>query len=99
MQGLRHLFSSNALQCFGRTGAVETKNGNTNVAFGCLTQNGAATPCTSERGGIRQNAIKTAKTIVNIYCLTHDCHGYTHVAHFPDHAEHLFLEKGTYLWG
>ena len=74
---------------------METKNGNTNVTFGFLTQNGAATPCTSTQEKLQQNAIKTSKKIVNIYCLTHDCHGYTHVKYFPDHAEQYFLEKGT----
>ena len=93
MQGLCHLIASNALQYVGRTGAGETKNGNTNVTFGFLTQNGAATPCTSTQEKLQQNAIKPSKKTNNIYCLTHDCHGYTHVTYFLDHAEHYFLEK------
>ena len=74
---------------------METKNGNTNVAFGFLTQTGAATPCTSTQAKLQQNAINTSKKANNIYWLTHDCHGYTHVTYFPDHAEPYFLEKVT----
>ena len=72
---------------------METKNGNTNVTFGFLTQNGAATPCTSTQEKLQQNAIKTSKKTNNIYCLTHDCHGYTHATHFLDHTEPYVLEK------
>ncbi len=88
MQGLCHLISCNALQDFGRTGAVETKNGNTNVAFVFFTQNGAATPCSSVHEDLCQNAIKTAKKIENHYNLIQNYHGRTHVTHFLDHAEH-----------
>ena len=101
MQGLCHLISRNDLQYFGRTGAVETKNGNTNVAFGFFTQNGAATPCSSVPEELRQNSTKTAKKTNKNYNVIQNYHGHTHVTHFLVHADHHFLEKvassGGYL--
>ena len=39
MQGLCHDLFGDALQYFGRSGAVNMKNGNTNVVFEFLTKN------------------------------------------------------------
>ena len=63
MQGRCQVFFGDALQDFGRSGAVNMKNGNTNVVFDFLTQNGVSASCSSEHEGIRQNSIKTATKI------------------------------------
>ena len=99
MQGLCHLISSNDLQYFGRTGAVETKNGNTNVAFGLFTQNGAATPCSSVPEELRQNSTKTAKKTNKTYNVIQNYYGHTHVTHFLVHADHHFFRKYGVPWG
>ena len=99
MQGLCHLISSNDLQYFGRTGAVETKNGNTNVAFGFFMQNGAATPCSSVPEELRQNSTKTAKKTVKNYNVIQNYYGYTRVTYFLDQAEQLIFRKSGVTMG
>ena len=93
MQGLCHVFFGDALQDFGRSGAVKMENGNTNVVFEFLTKKFVSASCSSEHEGIRQNSIKTATKIQSNCNGMQNYHGYTPVTHFLDQAEQLFFSK------